>query len=57
MKNQNVILERIGGLKNRNTSLEDQYKKEISTDKKLEIITEILNNEEVMSVLEWVLED
>ncbi|WP_339071904.1 hypothetical protein [Fusobacterium animalis] len=56
MKGENTIIERITKLKRQNTFLENQYKNETDTDKKLEINTKILDNKKTISNLQWVLE-
>ena len=56
MKGENTIIERITKLKRQNTFLENQYKNETDTDKKLEINTKILDNNKTISNLQWVLE-
>ena len=56
MKVENTIIERITKLKRQNTFLENQYKNETDTGKKLEINTKILDNNKTISNLQWVLE-
>jgi hypothetical protein len=56
MKGENTIIERITKLKRQNIFLENQYKNETDTDKKLEINTKILDNNKTISNLQWVLE-
>jgi len=56
MKGENTIIERITKLKRQNTFLENQYKNETDTDKKLEINSKILDNNKTISNLQWVLE-
>lgn len=56
MKRKNTIIERITELKRQNTFLENQYKNETDTDKKLEINSKILDNKNTISNLQWLLE-
>ena len=56
MKGENTIIERITKLKRQNAFLENQYKNETDTDKKLEINSKILDNKKTISNLQWVLE-
>lgn len=56
MKRENIIIERIAKLKRQNTFLENQYKNETDTGKKLEINSKILDNKKTISNLQWVLE-
>lgn len=56
MKRKNTIIERITELKRQNTFLENQYKDETDTDKKLEINSKILDNKNTISNLQWLLE-
>lgn len=56
MKGENTIIERITKLKRQNTFLENQYKNETDIDKKLEINSKILDNKNIISNLQWLLE-
>lgn len=52
MKGENTIIERVTKLKRQNTFLENQYKNETDTGKKLEINTKILDNNKTISNLQ-----